>query len=169
MCIRASVWVRSCICVRSIHTPFDDSHLLLSLSLRWLFGKINMNVRHILGSATQLGSYAVPSLLYPHFFCAYKFPICVIVLVSIYMLPHENTFRFTFRYWNWARACFYSWQFASDKNHFFASSKFKYALKPNIRSRLLNFIAAVPIGKFGRKVWMTSQLFKCIACRTWFE
>lgn len=69
MCIRASVWVRSCICVRSIHTPFDDSHLLLSLSLRWLFGKINMNVRHILGSATQPNrSYAVPSLLYPHFF-----------------------------------------------------------------------------------------------------
>lgn len=106
--------------MRSIHTPFDESHLLLSLSLRWLFGKINMNVRHILCSATQPLSRCSIATLSTFFFLRIRISNCVIVLVSIHTLEYENYgFASPLRYWNWARACFYSWHFASDKNHFF--------------------------------------------------
>ena len=65
----------------------DSPSLALSLSLwRWLFGKINMNVRHVLCSATQtVGSNCSIHIFFPFFpFCAYTISIpCVWALVCV--------------------------------------------------------------------------------------
>lgn len=126
----APVWVYVCGVARLyvfvlplIHTPYDDS-LPIAISVIGLpFGKINMNVRHVLCSATQHSSRCLVRLLstffahtirknwMPLYWC---FKACILL--------ERRIVRVTFWFYSWARACFPSWQFASDKNFFFASN-----------------------------------------------
>lgn len=83
-------------------------HCPIAISVVGLpFGKINMNVRHVLHSATQ---HSKPSLglLVIHIFCAYdsKMGFRCVGLSKHAHSSNTELFGVTFWFYNWARACF---------------------------------------------------------------
>lgn len=160
MCAFEANWEYVSTNTYEIHSStIDDSHLLLSLSIKWLFSKINMNIRHILCTATHSTAPLASHFSFISTFLFFFLRIQNFETVSLYwwatsyyasIMWIHFAWMLRFYDWIWARACFFTWHIASDKN--FGNLNFLIANTIS-NAELLNVMKWMPLELYVRLIY----------------